>query len=173
MRTKFLLIALLFLALAARAQHLPTASVYGKVTDEKGRPIEMANVIAVDLLVGQTTNARGAYELSVLSDTTLTISFSYIGFDQKQVKVRLKEGEKRKLDVTLHSIATDLPDVVISDRGAEASSLTRLNPKQATLLLEFHQRAAGRQHRVFGGWLRCGIWRQDVVGARCDLQDTA
>ena len=134
MRPKFLLIALLFLTCAAQAQHLPTATLYGKVIDEKGHPIEMANVMVVDLLMGHTTNARGAYELKVLSDTTLTVSFSYIGFDQKQFKVRLKEGENRKLDVTLHSIATDLPDVVISDRGTEASSLTRLNAKQATLL---------------------------------------
>ena len=48
--------------------------------------------------------------------------------------MRLKSGEKRKLDVVLHSTATNLPDVVISDRAIDASSLTRLDAKQATLL---------------------------------------
>jgi hypothetical protein len=133
MRAK-LIIALLFLALAAQAQKLPLATLYGKVTDEHSHPIEMANVVVVDLLVGQTTNARGAYELSVFSDTTLVVNFSYIGFESKQVKVRLKKGENRKLDVVLKSTATDLPDVVISDRAVDASSLTRLDAKQATLL---------------------------------------
>ena len=134
MRNKFLLIALLLFSLVAQAQHLPIATVYGKVVDGQGHPIEMANVVVPDFLIGYTTNARGYYELSVPSDTTLAIYFSYVGFEQKQATVRLKEGEKKKLDVTLLSTAMVLPDAVISDRATDASSLTRLNAKQATLL---------------------------------------
>jgi len=134
MRAKFVLIALLFLSLLAKAQQLPTATVYGKVLDEQGHPIEMANVVVPDLLVGRTTDSRGYYELSLLSDSTWNIHFSYIGYEPKQVVVRLRSGEKRKLDIVLHSTMTVLPDAIISDRGVEASSLTRLNAKQATLL---------------------------------------
>ena len=134
MRSRCILIALLLFSFAARAQKLPVATIYGKVTDETDHPIEMVNVVAVDLLVGQTTNARGAYELSLLSDTTIVVSFSCIGYEPRQVSVRLKEGEKRKLDVKLKSTTTMLPDAVISDRAADASSLTRLDAKQATLL---------------------------------------
>ena len=134
MRARFILIALLFIAFAAHAQHLPTGTVYGKVTDEQGHPIEMANVVVPDLLVGQTTNAKGYYELTLLSDTTLVIHFSFVGYQQKQATVRLRAGENKKLDMTLISNATLLPDAVISDRGTEASSLTRLDAKQATLL---------------------------------------
>ena len=134
MRLKFTLVILLFLSVVASAQNLPTAVVYGKVTDEQSHPIEMANVIVTDLLVGQTTNSRGAYELQLLSDTTLVINFSFVGYETKQVVVRLKQGEKRKLDVVLKSVATDLPDVVISNRAIDAASLTRLDAKQATLL---------------------------------------
>ena len=134
MRAKFLLIALLMASLFASAQQLPIATVYGKVIDEQGHPIEMANVVVPELLVGYTTNSRGYYELSLLSDSTWTIHFSFIGYEQKQATVRLKKGEKRKLDMVLHSTATVLPDAVISDRGTEASSLTRLDAKQATML---------------------------------------
>lgn len=134
MRLKLTLIVMLLLSMAASAQNLPTAVVYGKVIDEQNHPIEMANVVVTELLVGQTTNARGAYELQVLSDTTFVINFSYVGFESKQVTLRLKSGEKRKLDVMLKSIATNLPDVVISDRALEATSLTRLDPKKATAL---------------------------------------
>lgn len=129
-----LCILFVILSLSALAQHLPTATVYGKVTDEQNHPIEMANVVVTELLVGQTTNARGAYELKLLSDTTLTINFSFVGYEPKQVPVRLKAGESRKLDVKLKSTMTNLPDVDISDRAIDATSLTRLNAKQATLL---------------------------------------
>lgn len=125
---------MLLLSLAVSAQNLPMAVVYGKVTDEQSHPIEMANVIVTELLVGQTTNARGAYEIQLLADTTVMINFSFVGYETKQVKVRLRSGEKRKLDVVLKSSATNLPDVVISDRTADASSLTRLDPKKTTML---------------------------------------
>ena len=134
MRAKFFLIALLFLTLTATAQQLPTATVYGKVTDENGHPIEMANVVVPELLVGYTTNSRGYYELTLLSDTTWTIHFSYVGYEHRQATVRLRRGEKHKLDMVLHSTATVLPDAVISDRPTEATSLTRLDARQATLL---------------------------------------
>ena len=134
MRAKFLIIALLLLSFAAKAQQLPTGIVYGKVTDETGHPIEMANVVVPELLVGYTTNSRGYYELTLLSDSTWMIHFSFVGFEQSHATVRLRPGEKRKLDMVLHSTATMLPDAVISDRAVDASSLTRLNPKQATLL---------------------------------------
>lgn len=134
MRLKLTLVILCLLSFAASAQNLPTAVVYGKVTDEQSHPIEMANVVVTELLVGQTTNSRGAYELQLLCDTTLVINFSFVGYETKQVEVRLKRGEKRKLDVVLKSISTDLPDVVISQRAIDAASLTRLDAKQATLL---------------------------------------
>ncbi len=134
MRAKFILIALLFFSFFSSAQQLPTAMVYGKVIDEQGHPIEMANVVVPDLLVGYTTNSRGYYELPLLSDSTWTIHFSFVGYEQKQVTVRLKKGEKRKLDMMLQATATMLPDAVISDRGTEAASLTRLDAKQATML---------------------------------------
>ena len=134
MRAKVFLIALLLLSLVASAQNLPTGLVYGKVIDETGHPVEMATVVVVDLLVGQTTNAKGYYELPLLSDTTLVINYSFVGFQPKQVTVRLRPGEKRKVDVVLSSTTTVLADAVISDRAADATSLTRLDAKQATLL---------------------------------------
>ena len=124
----------MLLSVLAPAQNLPLATLYGKVTDESGHPIEMANVVVLDLLVGQTTNSKGYYELSVLSDTTLVVSFSFVGYEPKQTTLRLRAGEKRKLDMTLVSTTTVLADAIISDRAADATSLTRLNPKQATLL---------------------------------------
>ena len=136
MRVRLFIISLFLflLSFSARAQHLPTATVYGKVTDEYGHPLELVNVVVPDLLLGVTTNNRGYYEMSLLSDTTLSIHFSFVGYEQKQVTVNLKQGEKKKIDMMLKSPGINLPDVVISDRGAEASSLTRLDAKQATLL---------------------------------------
>ena len=129
-----LLIGLLLLSMAAWAQKGPTGLLYGKVIDEQSLPIDLANVSVSGTAIGVTTDAKGRYELHLPADTTLTVSFSFIGYQPVQREVRLKAGEKRKLDATLVSTATSLPDAVISDRAIDASSLTRLNPRQATLL---------------------------------------
>ena len=129
-----LLILMLFLSLAAIAQNESNGLLYGKVVDEQNMPVDLANVAVSELSIGVTTDSRGRYELSLPVDTTLTLNFTFVGFQSEQRKVRLSKGEKRKLDVVLKSNATTLPDAVISDRAIDASSLTRLNAKQATLL---------------------------------------
>lgn len=134
MRLKAALIVLLLVPRFVLAQNLPLATVYGKVTDENKHPIELANVAVVDFKIGQTTNVRGAYEIQVPADTTLVLGFSFVGFEPKQVTLRLKSGERRKLDVVLKSTMTALPDVEISDRSVDPSTLIHLDPKQATAI---------------------------------------
>jgi Outer membrane receptor proteins, mostly Fe transport len=116
------------------AQQKGTALIYGKVVDEFGSPVEMANVAVPDVSAGVTTNTKGHYELVLPSNVTLDVFFSFVGYAQEKRTIKLTNKEEKKLDVVLKSTATILPDAVISDRKAEASSLTRLDAKQATLL---------------------------------------
>lgn len=129
-----LLVLLLLLSLTSFAQKESRGVLYGKVVDEQGMPIDLANVSVVEILSGVTTDSKGRYELSLPSDTTLTVSVTFVGYETVKKRVRLSKGETRKLDITLVSTSMNLPDAVISDRAIEASSLTRLDPKQATLL---------------------------------------
>ena len=125
---------MLLLSLAAFAQKGDEGLLYGKVVDEQNMPVDLVNVAVQGLSIGVTTDSRGRYELVLPADTMLTVNYTFVGYSAVQQHVRLAKGEKRKLDVTLTSNSTTLPDAVISDRAIEASSLTRLNPKQATLL---------------------------------------
>ena len=129
-----LLIGLLLLSLTTFAQNGQKGLLYGKVIDEQNYPIDLANVSVAGTSIGVTTDSKGRYELALPCDTTLNVTFSFVGFQQVQREVRIASGEKKKMDVTLVSTATSLPDAVISDRAIDASSLTRLNAKQATLL---------------------------------------
>ena len=129
-----LFILFFLLSLTAFAQKESRGLLYGKVIDEQKMPIDLANVAIPELSLGVTTDAKGRYELSLPADTTITVSFTFVGYQTEQRQVRLTKGEKRKLDITLVSTSMSLPDAVISDRKVDASSLTRLDAKQATLL---------------------------------------
>lgn len=124
----------ILLSISAFAQKEAKGLLYGKVVDEQNMPIDLANVAVSELSLGVTTNSKGRYELNLPSDTTLTVNFTFVGYQTEQRKVRLSSGEKRKLDIKLESTTVSLPDAVISDRAIDASSLTRLDAKKATLL---------------------------------------
>ena len=129
-----LTLLLLLVSLASFAQKESRGLLYGKVVDEQNMPIELANVAVLERSVGVTTDARGRYELSLPCDTTLTVSYTFVGYQTVQRQVRLGSGERKKLDVVMASNSMTLPDAVISDRAIDASSLTRLDAKKATLL---------------------------------------
>ena len=127
-----LVILLIMLSVGAFAQQ--KGMIYGKVTDGQNTPVELVNVAVPGSSYGVTTNARGYYELTLPSDSTFEVVFSFVGYEPRKETILLKANEKRKLDIALVSTAQMLSDVVISDRAVEASSLTRLDAKQATLL---------------------------------------
>ncbi len=133
MRTRIILVLLLF-SVVAFAQQSHRGMIYGKVTDEDRRPVILANIAVPGLSLGATTNDKGYYELTLPADTTIDVSFSFLGFGTEMRPVRLREGESLKLDITLKSTAIALPVANISDRAVDATSLTRLDAKHATLL---------------------------------------
>lgn len=69
MRKHLLLIALLLSTCFAFAQQKQTGMIYGKVTDEQKKPIDLANVAVPGSTFGVTTNARGYYELTLPCDS--------------------------------------------------------------------------------------------------------
>lgn len=110
------------------------AILIGKVSDERGKAIEFANIAISGGTGGATTDTRGHYELQLAPETNITLIFSFVGYNTSVHKVRLKSGEKQKLDVVLTATATNLPVAEVRDERMMSSSLMNLSPKQARLL---------------------------------------
>ncbi len=111
-----------------------TATLFGKVTDEKGKAIEWVHVAIKGQAGGKTSDQRGEYVLTMPSDTSLTISFSFIGFKTTTHSIKLTKGEKRRLDVMLMQTATVLPTAEVRDERTPAGNISKINPKAAQLL---------------------------------------
>ncbi len=79
-----------------------TATVYGKITDEEGDPVEDVTVS----IIGSTqspvfTNSRGEYKYTVPADQEVTIVFYSISHSQWQRTIKLKPNEKLELNRSL------------------------------------------------------------------------
>ncbi|MBK9290994.1 MAG: carboxypeptidase-like regulatory domain-containing protein [Bacteroidetes bacterium] len=126
----FLLIAFL-LPVHLSAQQ---ALLRGRVTDERGRPLELVNVAVKGKAGGTITNEAGQYSLSLEAEKRQTVVFSFVGYTTVEHQLEPGRGEVRVLDVVLFPSQTTLPTAEIREERLQTLSLTRLDPKQASLL---------------------------------------
>ena len=107
--------------------------IYGKITDDNGNVLDLVNIAVVGTSYGVTSDSKGSYTLHLPADSLLEVAYSFIGYQQEKKEVSLKPGEKRKIDITLKSMSTTLPDAVVSDRQINAATITRLDVRKITL----------------------------------------
>jgi TonB-dependent starch-binding outer membrane protein SusC len=91
--------------------------ISGKVvSSEDGSALPGVSVTVKGTTRGVTTDANGAYKISVPSNAKL--AFSFVGFTSLDVSV----GTRTELNMVLKSAATDLDEVVIVGYGTQAKS---------------------------------------------------
>lgn len=109
-KTRYWLATLLALAFTCTA-YAQNIAVHGTVIDDTGEPLIGATVLQKGTTNGVATDIDGNYDITVPAKATLI--FSYVGYDNKEVKVN---GQKT-INVTLSSNSTMLDEVVAIGYG--------------------------------------------------------
>lgn len=89
-------------------------SVSGRVTDAKAQPLPGVTVTLKGTTRGTTTNADGAFQLTV-ADAKAVLAFSFIGFATQEIVV----GNQTTLTVTLAEDSQTLNEVVVVGYGTQ------------------------------------------------------
>src|ERR1700748_452767 len=89
-----------------------TKTIKGKVTDEKGAPVQGATVTVKGSKNGASTGADGSYSLPV-SPTARTIVISSVGFTTQELAI----GDQTSIDVALVTSSQGLNEVVVVGYG--------------------------------------------------------
>jgi iron complex outermembrane receptor protein len=87
-------------------------TVTGKVTSSDGSPLVGATVIVVGQKSGETTDANGAFSISVPQNAK-QLQISYVGYQSETVDI----SGQSDIKVTLQSSAQALTDVVVTGYG--------------------------------------------------------
>ena len=90
----------------------PPIQVRGKITNQKGEPVQNVSVLIAGSQVGTTTDNEGRYSLTVPSNTA-SLVISSVGFKSKTVKV----GSQTEINVSLEDDISGLNDVVVIGYG--------------------------------------------------------
>ena len=121
MKRFFLYLLLTLVPLFSVAQGV----VEGVVTDAKsGSPLEFVNVGIPGRQTGTSTNSKGFYKLELKGDDSVTVRFSFTGYEPAQFRVR--RDRRTELDVQLKPVATQLEAVEVSDEKTRQSTFTQI-----------------------------------------------
>jgi TonB-linked SusC/RagA family outer membrane protein len=112
MRKLILIVSAVFVfVLNAAAQN---RTVTGKVTDEKGAPLEGVSITSPNGKLGTQTDKDGMYSISVPT-TVKTLNFSYIAFVAQSKSI----GSNTAINVSLRSVDSKLEEIVVVGYGTQ------------------------------------------------------
>ena len=103
----------LLLLLSVQMAHSQKIILQGKVSGNDGSVLPGANVMVKGTSNGSITDNKGMFSVSAAIGDTLT--FSFIGFDNKVVKVK----SDKFIDVTLYENSKSIKEVVVTALGVE------------------------------------------------------
>ena len=132
----------------------------GKLTDETGAPIEIANIWVAQQMKGTTTNLKGEYTLRLASADTVEITFSMIGYQTRRRILYTPTGVIT-MDIMLPHTNTALQGVTIHETRRQTGSTQHLSQKQARLMPD-----------VSGGSVEAFIATQAGVSSTNELSST-
>ncbi|MFD2561574.1 SusC/RagA family TonB-linked outer membrane protein [Aquimarina rubra] len=89
-------------------------TVTGTVTDNEGIPLPGVNIVIKNTSNGTQTDFDGKYSISV--DRGAVLSFSYVGFADKEIVV----GDSNNISVQLETAAAELEEVVVVAYGSKS-----------------------------------------------------
>ncbi|MBS1601444.1 MAG: SusC/RagA family TonB-linked outer membrane protein [Bacteroidetes bacterium] len=89
-----------------------TKTITGKISDDKGAPIQGATITAKGTNAGASSKADGSYSITIPESATV-LSFSSVGFTAREITI----GTQTSIDVSLVASQSNLNEVVVIGYG--------------------------------------------------------
>ena len=113
-------------ALTALAQRGGGSLISGRVVSDDGQVIDYATVTLKDTRFQSHTNEKGIYHLKAPAGE-YTITVRAMGYKEESRQVRLRRGERQKLNFRLTSVDRELGEAVVSSRAVERINTSAYN----------------------------------------------
>ncbi len=112
--------SLLTLLFSIAVWSLEAQVVQGQITDKAGEPLPGASVIVVGQAgVGTAADFDGNYILEGIKAGKITLEYSFIGFETKQVEITIAAGETKNLNMVLAENSSQLDEIVVVGYGVQ------------------------------------------------------
>ena len=114
--------ALLALTAAGQGVLSGTVSELGS-----GAPLELVNVGVPGTPMGAVTDRRGHYRLEIKTGDSITVRYTFTGYEPQERRVRLAGGREERQDIILKPSARRLDEVEVSDEKTRQSTFMHID----------------------------------------------
>ena len=91
-------------------------TISGIITEKNKKKLEGVNIKILDESIGSTSKKDGSYIITVPSNKSVIIIYSFIGYEIEKIRIPgLRKGEEYKLDIVLQPSNMLLNDVIVTD----------------------------------------------------------
>lgn len=105
------------------------ATLFGKITDENGKPIELANISLKNTSIGTVSNRNGVYLLRIPSKKTITIVYSVIGYQPIEKSMKANEEQRIEMNVSLKVVDQQIDEVQVTQHRINRTNMNRIETK--------------------------------------------
>ena len=121
---------LLIISAASVFAQSNNATLFGKVTDENGKPVELANISLKNSTIGTVSNRDGEYLLRIPAKKSVVIAFSMIGYQMVEKTITAAAEEQRiNIDVVLRQIDQEIGEVQVTEHRRKKTNMDRIDAK--------------------------------------------
>lgn len=126
---------ILYICLISAGLNAQTCKVSGRISDEKGNPVEMTSIQIKEFPEkGTSSDINGKFWLDVPCNTNITLLFSHIEFKSESRKIKIAEGENKSIDIRFVNATQVTNEVNISARKERITNLQKLDPKIVNII---------------------------------------
>jgi hypothetical protein len=129
---RLLLVVILLAFSSAYAQE--KAMVKGTVKSKDKKPLEAATVAIPGNTSGTHTDENGYFELEVTPNVQVTVVVTYIGYAQQSKIVIVPKGQTEEISFIMEPSLKTIRTFVVEDKATRSQSISRINPRTATLI---------------------------------------
>lgn len=104
----------LMLLLLGQVVYSQSKTITGVIKNEAGSPLQGASVVPKGQSLGTTTDAAGAFKISV-SASVQTLVVSYVGFEEQEISIR----NESNFNISLRIARGNLDEVVVVGYGSQ------------------------------------------------------
>lgn len=133
MSQKRIVLSAIFL-LASIYTYAQTATLQGKVMNERGRALDAATVAIEGTTTGTTTDEKGRYTIQVQAGSPVKVVFTYSGAQEQKHEITLAENETRTLDVRLKKVDKELTGVTVKGERTNDIGSVKIDATKSGLL---------------------------------------
>lgn len=103
--------------------------IYGKLTDNQGVAIEMANVSIYGTSNGTSTDATGAFSINYSQKSPVHIVISHLAYSSFDTLIYFNNEKNIYLNIQLQKKDKEIATVNITDKSSAEAGITKLSPK--------------------------------------------